>query len=108
MKIISSLFVLILLLSCTAAAAAIEIPGRDTGFAGEERPLVYRAEAPGHWHYEAPESSNADTMKSIAEFRIEEDGETIRIAIHNFPTKTLKERIPPMAQIFRWKEQFNT
>lgn len=78
-----------------------EINGRD------HQPL-YRMRAPKSWIQRdpIPNESLTDTTKAICEFIIRESDEMIRIAIHNFPSETLQERIPPEQQIFRWKNQF--
>ena len=70
---------------------------------------VYRVKAPLYWEIERPSSgeSIADSTKPLVEFAIEEDGEAVRIAIHNFPSEIIDQRIPPSAQIARWKRQFD-
>lgn len=92
----------------TSMNTYINIPGRDLEAATGERPLIYRAKIPKDWIYVIPDhkSSISDTMKSIADCYIREDNAEVRIAIHNFPTHSLKDRIPPSAQVSRWKEQF--
>lgn len=65
-----------------------------------ERIALYRAKVPTAWTRIDPASGESllDTKKPICEFII---GEDIRLTIHTFPTK-----IPPIAQINRWKAQF--
>lgn len=81
--------------------------GRDNGQA-LERPLIYRACVPSHWIRQDPleTESIADTTKHICEFYIRENKEFIRITIHTFPIIKEMMRIPPQAQVNRWKEQF--
>lgn len=83
-----------------------EIQGRD--YDGT-RFHVYRARAPNEWIRKDSfkEESLADTKKSICDFFIHSDNGVIRIAIHNFPSDIIDERIPPIAQIARWQRQFD-
>lgn len=73
-----------------------------------DRPLIYRASTPLHWLRKDPNptESIADTKKSICEFFIQENSDAIRITLHTFPFQSLSMRIPPQAQIHRWKKQF--
>ena len=76
---------------------------------GSNRPFLYRIKVPETWIRKDPpqDQSLIDTTKSIVEFLIQEnDTSSIRIAIHNFPAETIESRIPPEAQIARWKRQF--
>jgi len=80
--------------------------GRDTG--NLQRSPIYRACVPKLWKRIDSEESVIDTMKPICEFLIEsKSNETIKITIHNFPTTSIDERIPPIAQVNRWKQQLN-
>lgn len=87
-----------------------EIAGRDNG--NLVRSKVYRAKVPLSWICKVVthQESLSNTMKPLAEFAICEEsaGEEIRITIHNFPTNTLEERIPPHSQAMRWKSQFES
>lgn len=79
-----------------------EIVGRD-GIA------IYQARVPTHWVCEVTSvESLKDTMKPLCTYVIRENGEEILISIHNFPSESLEQRIPPAAQIERWKKQFQT
>ncbi len=53
-----------------------------------------------------PEDSISDSTRPNCEFYI---GETspIHFTFHTFPTDTFEQRIPPEAQIGRWKRQFD-
>lgn len=84
----------------------IEIQGRDNG--NLKRSFIYRAKVPKDWIVKlpVPEDSIADTTKAIADFFIVQEDQKIRIAVHNFPTQSMEERVPPVAQISRWKRQF--
>lgn len=73
------------------------------------RPQTYRAKVPIGWMRNDPSatSSLTDTTQSLCEFIIKgENSSQIRITIHNFPSTQIKDRIPPNAQIARWKRQF--
>lgn len=75
--------------------------------AGREHRPLYRAQVPSEWKRidPSPLVSLADTTLSLCEFLIEDPQGTVRIAIHNFPTHHLEQRIPPQAQIARWRQQ---
>lgn len=78
-----------------------QIPGRH-----QESRLVYQAQVPSDWIRQNPSSDFlTDTTKPLCEFSIQEGEDTIRITIHSFPSLRAEERIPPMAQIMRWKRQ---
>lgn len=62
----------------------------------DKRPL-YCAKLPLGWTYSV--SNAADTTKAIAEFY--DPTGAIRFTFHNFP----ENRIPPMAQVMRWRKQ---
>jgi len=83
--------------------AVHEICGREFKSAA-----IYRVKAPFQWQFHGPEITEnlSDTKKPLCEFFIQEDRHEIRITIHNFPSKTIEDRIPPSAQIIRWKRQF--
>lgn len=107
------IFTLSLLLSaCTESPPTLplnpmqEIKGRDYD---HKRFNVYRARVPLSWVRKdsLADESLTDTKKSICEFFIIDDKGIIRITIHNFPSNTLEERIPPAAQVARWERQFD-
>lgn len=83
-----------------------EFAARDNA-KSSERPLLYRALVPSSWMRKNPPpfESIADTTKAICEFYIQENGEEIRLTIHTFPILEDHDRIPPQAQIARWKRQ---
>lgn len=78
------------------------IQGRDRSVT---RPL-YRARAPLDWGRADPSDQDnlSDTTLPIATFYIHEET-PIRVTVHNFPYTDKKERIPPQAQVARWKRQ---
>jgi hypothetical protein len=69
-----------------------------------ERTALYRAKVPATWVRKDPkkDESISDNMKPISEFIIDKE---VRLTIHTFPITD--KRIPPQAQIARWKSQFN-
>lgn len=83
------------------------IAGRDEG---EGRQSIYRVKAPISWirHDPLPTDTLVDTTKALCEFIIMENSDTLRIAIHNFPSMQITDRIPPQAQIARWQRQFES
>jgi hypothetical protein len=86
-----------------------EISGRDEGEGKFYRVPVYRAKVFPGWVFHEPDAKESifDTMKANSEFLIEYPEGTIRIAVHNFPVTNKNDRIPPMAQIARWKRQIS-
>ncbi|CUI16415.1 conserved hypothetical protein [Candidatus Protochlamydia naegleriophila] len=76
--------------------------------ANEPRSPLYRALAPISWicHTPSPSDSLLDTTKSVCEFFIQDGTEKLRLTIHTFPVNEVQPRIPPLAQITRWKTQF--
>lgn len=92
--------------SSTNTAMMDEIKGRDTD---GPRQAIYRMRVPPEWirRDPLPNESLADTTKALCEFIIADAGGIIRIAIHNFPSETMEQRIPPMAQVVRWQRQFD-
>lgn len=85
-----------------------EIQGREQESNGI-RTALYRMHIPYNWirRDPLPTASLADTTLSLCDFFILEEEEKIRIAIHNFPFQAPEDRIPPTAQIARWKRQFD-
>ncbi len=83
------------------------IRGRDDKT--NPRAPIYRAKIPLAWILNDlhRNESITDTTKPLCELLIKEDQESIRITIHNFPVSNFNERIPPAAQIARWKRQFD-
>lgn len=89
----------------------VEIAARDEGSPQtKDHPIIYRVKVPRAWSQQNPplDESLVDTTKAIAEFYIIDGHEKIRIAIHNFPSNSMGQRIPPMAQVSRWKKQFQS
>lgn len=115
--LIKLLFLASILISCSNDSSSQsvsftmqEIHGRNEYVASVPymRPLVYRAKVPLNWIRKDPsrEESILDTTKPLCEFIIPHEEEQIHITIHSFPSKSLEERIPPQAQVARWKQQF--
>lgn len=106
-----SLLLFTLLNSCNKTSPTAEtwqfFAGRDNG-QSLERPLIYRAHVPPDWIRQNPleNESIIDTTKAICEFHIEGTDSLIRVTIHTFPILKDTSRIPPLAQINRWKGQF--
>lgn len=82
------------------------ISGRNYG---ERRFPVYRVRVPNGWVRRdiLPEEPLTDTTKPIVEFLIPGGTEHIRISIHNFPSDTIEQRIPPSGQVARWQRQLH-
>lgn len=72
------------------------LSAREEILVGRSGTPLYRIEVPEHWQTISIIPTQ-DSMLPIAEFK---DG-TIKIVIHNFPGM----RIPPAAQVDRWKRQ---
>ncbi len=85
-----------------------EIAGRALYADSNTRFPIYRAKVPLEWKKKIPVENEPllDTTQALITYTIEEDGKEIRITVHNFPTEKIEQRIPPQAQITRWKKQF--
>jgi hypothetical protein len=84
------------------------INGRDDGIHLKRLPL-YRARVPMNWTRKDPadQESIVDTKLPLCEFWIGEGTEHIHLTVHHFPVVSHTSKIPPMAQIQRWKGQFD-
>lgn len=110
------IFILMLLLSsCTASDSEMRLPSDAVHeIAARDRTgknsVLYRVKAPVQWirRDSLPDENLADTTKPLCEFIIFEEGETIRISVHNFPSESAENRIPPAAQVQRWEKQFSS
>lgn len=100
------------LLSCTPSTPPSSFNWQLIAARNEEpsldRPFVYRVQVPSHWKCEQSftDASVTDTKKPICEFYIQEGEEIVRITIHSFPIYSSDQRIPPLAQVMRWRQQF--
>lgn len=108
---ISALFICMCLLSACGESPAPSSPssrqiisGRNDG---ERRLPIYQVSVPSGWvrRDSLPEETLSDTTKPIVEFLIAGETGPIRISIHNFPSDTIEQRIPPSAQVARWQRQ---
>ncbi len=106
--------ILLVLSSCSQTTSSSPssswqmIAARDEG-QPSSRAFIYRALVPSNWIRLDPSATEsiADTTKSICEFYIQDHDQTIRVTIHTFPITQSQHRIPPQAQIARWKKQFD-
>lgn len=68
---------------------------------------VYRLKIPPQW--EMAETSSAislkDTTQPLCSWTRQAEEGALRITLHNFPSPSMEARIPPQAQIERWKRQ---
>lgn len=115
MRFLALLITLLLSTSCentptaTPSSSWQEIQGRYNAAEPEAPPQkVYRVKVPTSWTRIDPSDDKAtsDTKKELIEFVIEKGTESVHITIHNFPYESIKQRIPPSAQVHRWKKQF--
>lgn len=72
-----------------------------------KRTPLYQMRIPEKWEQvdDPIESDIQDTKLPIAEYAIVENGHRIRITVHSFPSQRADDRVPPNAQITRWKQQ---
>lgn len=61
----------------------------------------YHAEVPFHWKRINPSEDLSDSRIPICSYEMEEG----LLTIHMFPYTSIEQRIPPEAQIERWKRQ---
>lgn len=84
------------------------ISGRDNGTPPYARENLWRIKRPLPWNRKKePSGSIQDSRIAVAEFQIGEGEQAISVFIHSFPSNSEEERIPPMAQVNRWKEQLD-
>ncbi len=82
-----------------------EIWGRSDTATLSTREPIYRIQIPEGWTVIIPplESSLTDTTEPLMTL-INHD---VKVTFHNFPVAKMDQRIPPQAQITRWKKQFD-
>lgn len=102
-RVIYYLFFLIFFVSCETTDQweyqTLAIPGRN----GQ---LIYEIDFPKNWGASITNNESIDdTTLSLCHLILNENNEKITLAIHNFPTKSIDDRIPIKAQILRWINQ---
>lgn len=102
-----ALVISFILMSCDPPHRPIQTDTKEEKISGRNGVALYQADVPLSWKRVDPKeiSTLNDTTKAICEFFIEDPAGTIRITVHNFPSISLDQRIPPEAQILRWKNQ---
>lgn len=102
-------FTFCLLCCCSSTNEDIN-PSTTQEIKGRAGLALYRARVPEAWirRDPLPKEPLNDTTKAICEYIIDDASGLIRIAIHNFPTDTIEQRIPPPAQVVRWQRQFTS
>lgn len=112
-NLILLLYLTLFLVSCSSSETTFtswqRFTGRDDGKT-LERFFIYRGQVPLSWQRKDAliDESIYDTKIPLTEFQIIEGERNIRLTIHNFPYSSLEHRIPPLAQIERWKRQFES
>ncbi|MBA3603423.1 MAG: hypothetical protein H0W50_07235 [Parachlamydiaceae bacterium] len=109
-----SLICILILSSCkqeekkSAETTWQEFCCRDAGDPTARTPL-YRAITPINWQRKNPSvtESIADSTKPVSEFYIgQHDQEKVSLTVFTFPVENYEQRVPPSAQLKRWKRQF--
>lgn len=79
------------------------IPGRN----GKD---LYRVEKPEEWscNIEKDLQRRQDTRNALAEFTIPHQTGNVTLKIHNFPSYSIDDRVPPQAQVARWRKEPHT
>lgn len=97
-----SIFISVLLLACLVSCGAPDLPTAGyQDIPGRDQKPLYRIKVPFGWKRKAIDGPLEDTTKPLCEFLIEG---AVRATIHNFPNI----KVPPQAQITRWKKQFSS
>lgn len=102
------IFLLTLFVGCSADTTQDDDNQTDTiNGRGRERVAVYQIRVPQTWvrRDPLPQDPIEDTTQALCEFLINDPDGIIRIAVHNFPSDEAETRIPPAAQVARWKQQ---
>ena len=101
---------LIILLCTFFTCCSTEPPtsGNVTTISGREpeRFPLYRVSIPDGWEiiHPDPDIALTDSRLALLECR---SGDSLRVVFHNFPSADLTQRIPPQAQVERWKKQLD-
>lgn len=84
----------------------IEVKGRSERARLTPKLETYRMMVPQGWEIEFPpdEDPLLDTTMPLLTLRF---GDVVAV-FHNFPAESLEQRIPPIAQVTRWKKQFES
>lgn len=83
----------------------VDIFGRGDRETMASKKLTYRMGIPAGWNIISPETdaSLIDTTEPLLTLTKED----VTITFHNFPVNSVAERVPPLSQIARWKNQFS-
>lgn len=94
--------ILLLLVGCKTPQEEEKSPWKMIASRDKATP-IYRSKIASLWSEEKlPPDELRDTTKPNAKFTLSQ----IVLTIHNFPSDELEKRIPPQAQVSRWKRQF--
>lgn len=104
MRLLLPLILALCLTACDRPQPPIQSDTKPQSIQGRDGQAYYHVNVPTSWKQVTSDASK-DTTKPIAEFLIENPQGSIRITIHNFPWSSFDQRIPPIAQINRWKSQ---
>lgn len=96
------LLILLTLCSCENSPPQLSEPWQLIAGRNEDKEPIYQSIVPTHWQKMATELDLNDTMKPLCAYLIEEE---LRLVVHNFPSNSLSDRIPPQAQVLRWQRQ---
>lgn len=76
---------------------------------GRNRIPTYEVEVPESWKkLESTGDNLQDTKTPLVTFLFTEGNQTFTVTVHNFPLHDIDEQVPPLAQVDRWKRQFET
>ena len=103
-RLVSLTILALCITACDRAQPPIQSDTKPQSIQGRDGQAYYHVDVPTSWKQVTSDASK-DTTKPIAEFVIEDPAGSIRITIHNFPWSSIEQRIPPIAQINRWKSQ---
>lgn len=76
----------------------------DTISGREQQNDLWHIRRPVEWTLKDASPSLRDSRLANKEYEIED---AISLVIHSFPSQTIEKRIPPLAQVQRWKAQFD-
>lgn len=102
-------FILLAVVFCGCGGSDIPQVTEYHLIAARDERVIYRVRVPEGWEYRLPEGAMylTDTKLPLGEVFIREGDQEIRITIHNFPSREIEDRVPPMAQISRWRRQID-
>lgn len=93
--------------ACRGKQPADNITWRTEQIQGRNQQPVYTLKVPSTWkRVETTTLPLTDTRTPLVTYVFGDEGDLVTVTIHNFPLDQIEDQIPPLAQVERWKRQF--